>query len=92
MLICLNYCFFFQQLLPSLLILVSGIFKNKIKICVQSGGGGGAGGASEAARLCVRAGKQLVHLPERQHEEPDPEPLRTPSQQRSRPTGVQTPV
>lgn len=44
---------------------------------VQSGGGWGAGGASEAAWLRVWASQQLVYLPERQHEEPDPQSLRT---------------
>lgn len=56
----------------------------------QSGGGRGAGGASEAARLCVWAGQQLVHLTEGQHEEPDTQSLWKPSQQRPWPTGLKT--
>lgn len=82
-------CFVIGNYVASVIFpLASGVLKKPKNLSVQSGGGGGAGGAPEAARLGVRASQQLVHLPERQHEEPDPQSLRTPPQQRPRPTGA----
>lgn len=70
------------------LLLELTCFLKEKTLPVPAGRGGGAGGAPEAARFRVRASQQLVHLLERQHEEPDPQSLWSPPQQRPRPTGV----
>lgn len=59
-------------------------------VCVcksHLGWGRGAGRAVEAAWLGVWSGHGLDHLSQRQHEEPDPQPLWPAACQRPRPTG-----